>query len=91
MKPDIHPDYRQVVFEDSTGGQRWVWGSTISTNRTTVWEEDGQEYPHVLLDISMYTHPFYTGNMTIVDTAGRVERFNRRYGRRDRNKASTDE
>ena len=91
MKPDIHPAYRQVVFEDSTGGQRWVCGSTISTNRTTVWEEDGQEYPHVLLDISMYTHPFYTGNMTIVDTAGRVERFNRRYGRRDRNKASTDE
>ena len=85
MKPGIHPEYRQVVFEDSTGGQRWVCGSTIQTNRTTVWEEVGQEYPHVLLDVSMYTHPFYTGNMTIVDTAGRVERFNRRYGKRKRN------
>ncbi len=84
MKPGIHPEYRPVVFEDSTGGQRWVCGSTIRTERTTVWEEDGQEYPHVLLDVSMYTHPFYTGNMTIVDTAGRVERFNRRYGRRKR-------
>ena len=84
MKPGIHPEYRPVVFEDSTGGQRWVCGSTIQTERTTVWEEDGQEYPHVLLDVTMYTHPFYTGNMTIVDTAGRVERFNRRYGRRKR-------
>ncbi|MEM8618600.1 MAG: type B 50S ribosomal protein L31 [Actinomycetota bacterium] len=91
MKPDIHPDYRQVVFEDSTGGQRWVCGSTISTSRTTVWEEDGQEYPHVLLDISMYTHPFYTGNMTIVDTAGRVERFNRRYGKRSRSTTAENE
>jgi large subunit ribosomal protein L31 len=81
MKPGIHPEYRTVVFEDSAGGQRWVTRSTIQTDRTTVWD-DGQEYPHVLLDISMYTHPFYTGTMTIVDSAGRVERFNKRYGRR---------
>jgi large subunit ribosomal protein L31 len=81
MKPGIHPEYRTVVFEDSGGGQRWVSRSTIQTNRTTTWD-DGQEYPHVLLDISMYTHPFYTGTMTIVDSAGRVERFNKRYGRR---------
>jgi len=81
MKPDIHPEYRQVVFEDSQGGQRWLCGSTVETEKTTTWD-DGQEYPHVLLDISSYTHPFFTGTMTIVDTAGRVERFNRRYGRR---------
>jgi len=81
MKPGIHPEYRQVVFEDSIGGQRWLCGSTVETARTTTWD-DGQEYPHVLLDISSYTHPFFTGTMTIVDTAGRVERFNRRYGRR---------
>jgi large subunit ribosomal protein L31 len=83
MKPDMHPEYRTVVFEDSGGGQRWMCRSTIQTDRTTVWD-DGHEYPHVLLDISMYTHPFYTGTMTIVDSAGRVERFNKRYGRRAR-------
>ncbi|MFN3257860.1 MAG: type B 50S ribosomal protein L31 [Ilumatobacter sp.] len=83
MKPGIHPDYRPVVFEDSAGGQRWICGSTIQTSRTTVWD-DGTEYPHVLLDVSYHTHPFYTGSMTIVDTAGRVERFNKRYGRRQR-------
>ena len=83
MKPGIHPEYRQVVFEDSSGGQRWLCGSTVQTERRTIWE-DGEEYPHVLLEISSYTHPFFTGNMTIVDTAGRVERFNRRYGRRQK-------
>ncbi|MEM9745816.1 MAG: type B 50S ribosomal protein L31 [Actinomycetota bacterium] len=81
MKPGIHPEYRQVVFEDSQGGQRWLCGSTVETAKTTTWA-DGNEYPHVLLDISSYTHPFFTGTMTIVDTAGRVERFNKRYGRR---------
>lgn len=83
MKPGIHPDYRHVVFEDSAGGQRWICRSTIATDRRTTWE-DGEEYPHVLLDVSDQTHPFYTGNMTIIDTAGRVERFNKRYGRRER-------
>ena len=44
MQPDIHPEYRQVIFEDSVGGQRWRCGSTVDTQKTTVWEEDGQEY-----------------------------------------------
>lgn len=83
MKPGIHPDYRHVVFEDSAGGQRWLTRSTIRTQRTTRWD-DGNEYPHVLLDVTAYTHPFYTGNQTIIDTAGRVERFNKRYGQRRR-------
>lgn len=83
MKPGIHPEYRPVVFEDSTGGQRWICRSTIATDRRTVWN-NGQEYPPVLLEVSNHTHPVYTGNMTIIDTAGRVERFNKRYGRRDR-------
>lgn len=81
MRPGIHPDYRTVVFEDSGGGQRWLSRSTIRTERTTTWD-DGETYPLVLLDISMYTHPYLTGQMKIVDTAGRVERFNKRYGRR---------
>lgn len=81
MRDGIHPDYRSVVFEDSSAGQRWLGRSTIASDRTTTWD-DGIEYPHVLLDVSMYSHPFYTGQMKIVDSAGRVERFNRRYGRR---------
>lgn len=82
MKPDIHPTgYRQVVFEDPGAGERWLCGSTIRTDRTTTFD-DGAEYPHVVLDISMYTHPYYTGQMKIIDSAGRVERFNQRYGRR---------
>lgn len=90
MKPDIHPEYREVVFEDSGGGQSWVCRSTIKTDRTTVLEPGGKEYPHVLLDVSMYTHPYYTGNMTIVDSAGRVERFNKRFGRRKKSGANSD-
>ena len=83
MKQGIHPDYRPVVFEDTSTGDAWITGSTIETNRTTTWT-DGQEYPHVVLDVSSYSHPFYTGQMKIVDSAGRVERFNRRYGKRAR-------
>lgn len=81
MKQDIHPDYRPVVFEDSSTGHRFITRSTITTNRSTQWD-DGQTYPHVLVEISMDSHPFFTGQMKIVDTAGRVERFERRYGRR---------
>lgn len=83
MRPGIHPDYRPVVFEDSSAGIRWITRSTVRTERTTVWD-DGNEYPHVLLDISQYTHPFFTGQMKIVDTAGRIDRFNKRHGARRR-------
>lgn len=82
MRDGIHPTYRPVVFEDSGTGDSWVCRSTISTDRTVTWS-DGNTYPHVLLDVSMYSHPFYTGQMKIVDSAGRVERFRRRYGERD--------
>jgi large subunit ribosomal protein L31 len=83
MRTGIHPDYRPVVFEDSSAGIRWITRSTVRTERTTVWD-DGNEYPHVLLDISQYTHPFFTGQMKIVDAAGRIDRFNRRHGARRR-------
>lgn len=83
MREGIHPAYRPVVFEDTTGGRRWLCGSTVRTDKTTRWD-DGREYPHVTLEISMYTHPYYTGQMKIIDSAGRVERFNQRYGRRTR-------
>jgi large subunit ribosomal protein L31 len=87
MRPGIHPDYRPVVFEDSSAGIRWITRSTVRTERTTVWD-DGNEYPHVLLDISQYTHPFFTGQMKIVDTAGRIDRFNKRHGARRREQSA---
>ena len=81
MKPDIHPDYREVVFQDTSAGSSFITRSTIPTEETIVWE-DGNEYPLAKVSISSASHPFFTGTMTIVDTAGRVERFERRYGRR---------
>jgi len=81
MKPDIHPDYREVVFQDTSSGTSFITRSTIATSETVAWE-DGNEYPLAKVEISAASHPFFTGTMTIVDTAGRVERFEKRYGRR---------
>lgn len=80
MKPDIHPDYRDVVFLDTQNGTSFITRSTIATDETTT--VDGVEYPLAKVEISATSHPFFTGTMTIVDTAGRVERFEKRYGRR---------
>ena len=80
MKPEIHPDYRDVVFLDTQNGTSFITRSTIKTDETT--EVDGVEYPLAKVEISAASHPFYTGTMTIIDTAGRVERFEKRYGRR---------
>ncbi|MEM7096131.1 MAG: type B 50S ribosomal protein L31 [Actinomycetota bacterium] len=80
MKPDIHPEYRDVVFLDTQNGTSFITRSTIATDETT--DVDGVEYPLAKVEISAASHPFYTGTMTIVDTAGRVERFEKRYGRR---------
>lgn len=80
MKADIHPEYRDVVFLDTASGATILTRSTISTSETT--DVDGVEYPLAKVEISAASHPFYTGTMTIVDTAGRVERFEKRYGRR---------
>ncbi len=80
MKQDIHPDYRLVVFQDTSSGTSFLTRSTIETSETTTFE--GQEYPLAKVEISAFTHPFFTGQMKIVDTAGRVERFERRYGKR---------
>ena len=83
MKPDIHPDYQAVVFEDASANYRFLTRSTLKTDpaKTVVWE-DGNTYPLVQLDISNASHPFYTGQMKIIDSAGRVDRFNKRYGAR---------
>lgn len=82
MKPGIHPEYRPVVFRDAAAGVDHIIGSTARTELTTT--VDGVEYPLVMVEISSASHPFSTGTMRIVDTAGRVERFEKRYGRRPR-------
>jgi len=81
MKPDIHPTYRFVVFQDQSSGTSFLTRSTIETGETVTWE-DGNTYPLVNLEISNASHPYYTGQMKIIDSAGRVERFNKRYGAR---------
>jgi len=81
MKPDIHPNYRPVVFQDLAEGANFVIRSTVQTD-DTITLDDGVEYPLVKVEISSASHPFFTGTMKIVDTAGRVERFERRYGKR---------
>jgi large subunit ribosomal protein L31 len=79
MKKDIHPDnYRLVVFKDMSNGYTFITKSTAST-KESIKMDDGKEYPLVKLEISNTSHPFYTGKMKLVDTAGRVDKFNTRY------------
>ena len=89
MKSDIHPEYRPVVFQDQSSGDNIIIGSTIRTNETIT--VDGQEYPLAKVELSSRSHPFFTGQMKIVDTAGRVERFERRYGSRRKKAAAPAE
>ena len=81
MKPDIHPTYREVVFQDASEGTLFLTRSTMKTS-DTITLDYGNEYPLARVEISSASHPFFTGTMKIVDTAGRVERFERRYGKR---------
>ncbi|MEU6079979.1 type B 50S ribosomal protein L31 [Streptomyces sp. NPDC047108] len=81
MKPGIHPPYRPVVFRDSASGTAFLTRSTATSEKTVEWE-DGRTYPVIDVEVSSASHPFYTGRTRVMDTAGRVERFERRYGRR---------
>lgn len=78
MKKDIHPEYREVVFYDSSSDYKFITRSTIQT-KETIKMEDGKTYPLIKIEVSSASHPFYTGKKLFVDTAGRVEKFNRRY------------
>lgn len=78
VKAEIHPDYREVVFQDVTSDFKFLTRSTIATKETIKWE-DGNEYPLAKVDISSATHPFYTGQNKVMDTSGRVDRFRKRY------------
>jgi large subunit ribosomal protein L31 len=83
MKKGIHPDYHPVVFQDSSTGTSFLTRSTATSDRTVEWS-DGNIYPLLVVDITADSHPFWTGAQRLVDTAGRVEKFNRRYGKRTR-------
>ena len=81
MKKEIHPEnYRLVVFKDISTDYSFLTRSTAPSKETITWE-DGNEYPMVKLEISSASHPFYTGKMTFVDTAGRIDKFNKKFAK----------
>jgi large subunit ribosomal protein L31 len=81
MKKDIHPNYRDVVFYDTSSEFKFLTKSTIETNETIQWT-DGKTYPVYKIEVSSESHPFYTGKKMLLDTAGRVEKFNKRYAKK---------
>ena len=78
MKKDIHPEYREVVFQDVQSDFKFLTRSTMTSEEKIKWE-DGKEYPVIKVEVSSASHPFYTGKKIFVDTAGRVEKFNQKY------------
>jgi len=80
MKEGIHPNYREVVFQDMSNDFKFITRSTIQTKDTINFE--GKDYPLVKIEVSAESHPFYTGQHKIVDTAGRVEKFRQKFGNR---------
>ena len=81
MKQDIHPEYRNVVFQDTSSDFSFLTRSTIKTSDTIDWE-DGETYPLAKVEISSESNPFYTGKQILVDSGGRVGRFRRRYAKK---------
>lgn len=80
MKQGIHPDYRPVVFRDKSADLAFLTRSTATSTRTIEWT-DGKTYPLIDVEISSASHPFWTGTSRVIDTAGQVEKFRRRYSR----------
>ncbi|MFI6040147.1 type B 50S ribosomal protein L31 [Nocardia sp. NPDC051321] len=83
MKTGIHPDYHPVVFEDAGTGKQFLTRSTATSARTVRWP-DGNTYPLLTVDVTADSHPFWTGAQRVLDSQGRVEKFERKYGRRTR-------
>jgi large subunit ribosomal protein L31 len=86
MRKDIHPNYREVVFHDTSSDFKFLTRSTIETSDSVTWE-DGNNYPLVKIELSSASHPFYTGKKIFLDTAGRVEKFNKRYKKEEKTPA----
>ena len=80
MKKGIHPEYREVLFHDTSVDQYFIIPSTLNTDQTKEYK-DGKTYPYYPLDVSSASHPFYTGQHKIVDTGGRVDRFKKRFAK----------
>ena len=79
MKEGIHPDYHFVVFKDAASGFMTLTRSTRQSSETVRWE-DGNEYPVIVVEVTSASHPFFTGKEKVLDTAGRIEKFRRKYG-----------
>lgn len=89
MRQGIHPEYRDVIFQDTSNGSRFLIKSTIKCKETDKWE-DGKEYPLFKIEISSASHPFFTGKMKFVDSAGRVEKFQKKYNWGKKDTAETE-
>ncbi|OLT18588.1 50S ribosomal protein L31 [Pseudonocardia sp. CNS-139] len=83
MRPDIHPSYGPVVYQDQATGDAFLTRSTETSRETIEWS-DGNTYPLIRVDMTAYSHPFWTGAQRVLDSAGQVEKFRRRYGSRAR-------
>ena len=90
MKKGIHPEYREVVFMDVQSDFKFLTRSTMKSDEKIKWE-DGKEYPLIKVEVSSASHPFYTGKKIFVDTAGRVEKFNLRYKKQEKNVPKKEE
>gem|GEM_PF-261168 len=82
MKKGIHPEYKDVVFWDTTSDFKFLSRSTSVPKETTTWT-DGKDYPVIKVEVSSASHPFYTGKKMFLDTAGRVEKFQKKYGKKE--------
>ena len=83
MRKDIHPEYREVLFHDTSVDAYFLVRSTLQTDQTKEWT-DGNTYPYCPLDVSSASHPFYTGKQKLVDTGGRIDRFRNRFGNKSK-------
>lgn len=81
MKKGIHPEYKDVIFHDTSSDFKFMTRSTLTSKETIKWE-DGKEYPVIKVEVSSASHPFFTGKKLFVDTAGRVEKFQKKYGKK---------
>jgi large subunit ribosomal protein L31 len=81
MKQDIHPkEYRTVIFKDISNDEMFITRSCANSKETIAWT-DGNEYPLIKMEISAFSHPFFTGKMKLIDTAGRIDKFNKKFGK----------
>ena len=89
MRKEIHPEYREVLFHDTSVDTYFLIPSSLETDQTKEWE--GKTYPYFPLDVSSASHPFYTGKQNLVDTAGRVDKFRKRFGNKTKVKAVSED